>query len=47
MDGRKKQNPRHELLSFRTDKKTAQTLKDEAKKKGQSMSQFLSNKLKP
>jgi len=45
MDGRTKDNPRNGLLSFRADTQTIQKVKDEAKKKGISISQHLSEKL--
>ena len=45
MDGRTKDNPRNGLLSFRADTQTIQKVKDEAKKKGISISQHLNDKL--
>jgi len=40
-DMRKKDNPRNGLLSFRADTQTIQKVKDEAKKKGISISAYL------
>ena len=45
MDGRKKDNPRLSLLTFRTSQKEAEKVREEARKKGLSMSQYLNNKL--
>ena len=44
-DMRKTDNPRNGLLSFRADDKTVQRLKEEAKKKGISISKHLNDKL--
>jgi hypothetical protein len=45
MDGRKKDQPRLTLLTFRTSQKEAEKAREEAKKKGLSMSQYLNDKL--
>ena len=46
-DKRKKENPKNHLLGFKTDFKTMTRIKDEAKRKGVSVSQHLNDKLKP
>jgi hypothetical protein len=45
MDGRKRDNPRVSLISFRTSREEAEKVREEAKKKGLSMSQYLNDKL--
>ena len=45
MDGRKKDNPRLSLLTFRTSQREAEKVREEARKKGLSMSQYLNDKL--
>jgi hypothetical protein len=45
MDGRKKEQPRMSLLTFRTSQKEAEKAREEARKKGLSMSQYLNDKL--
>ena len=46
-DKRKKENPKNHLLGFKTDFKTMTRIKDEAKRKGVSVSQHLNDKLNP
>jgi len=45
-DKRKKENPRTTKLTLNTDKETARKLRNEAVKKGLSISEHLNNKLK-
>jgi hypothetical protein len=45
MDLRKKDNPKTTTLGFKTDLKTSNRLKEEAKQRGISVSQHLNDKL--
>jgi hypothetical protein len=45
MDLRKKDNPKNWKLTLRTDEKTSNRLKEEAKQRGVSVSQHLNDKL--
>lgn len=45
MDGRKRDNPRDTLITFRAEAKTAQKLRDEAKSRNVSVSQHINDKL--
>ena len=45
-DKRKKENPNNHILGFKTDLKTMTRIKDEAKRKGISVSQHINEKMK-